>query len=137
MDRRYTIPSKPTRYHGTLFRSRLEAHWAVYFDLLGWEWEYEPQAFHFPYLSIGYCPDFWLRTGPKCWVEVKPKSPNLSELTKAALLCTRTKAALLFAVDLPDGQGMKLSKLGISAYQWPHRKLRYQAARHSFSRSRK
>jgi len=30
----YTIPAIPTRYNGVNFRSRLEAKWAAFFDLL-------------------------------------------------------------------------------------------------------
>lgn len=29
-------------YKGTLFRSRIEARWACFFDLIGWPWAYEP-----------------------------------------------------------------------------------------------
>ncbi len=32
----------PTNYKGLLFRSRLEAQWAHFFDDLDWPWEYEP-----------------------------------------------------------------------------------------------
>jgi hypothetical protein len=54
-----------------VFRSRLEARWAMYFDLLGLRWEYEAEALgteHGPTL-----PDFRLHTadGP-VWLEVKP-----------------------------------------------------------------
>lgn len=49
---KYTIKSHPTRYRGCLFRSRLEARWAAFFDLAGWEWEYEPFDFD------GWTPDF-------------------------------------------------------------------------------
>lgn len=35
----------PTMYKGINFRSRLEARWAVFFDTLGIEWEYEPQGY--------------------------------------------------------------------------------------------
>jgi len=63
-------------YAGVQFRSRLEARWAAFFDLLGWKWEYEPFDLQ------GYIPDFLLHV-PKyagvCWlttdtllVEVKP-----------------------------------------------------------------
>jgi hypothetical protein len=27
-----------TVYRGSLFRSRLEARWAAFFDLFGWDW---------------------------------------------------------------------------------------------------
>jgi hypothetical protein len=62
-----TIPPRPTTYRGRLFRSRLEAKWAAFFDLLGWPWEYEPEA-------IGsWMPDFVVG-GPdgRIFVEVKP-----------------------------------------------------------------
>lgn len=44
----------PTRYNGVEFRSRLEARWAAFFDILGWEWRYEPVDLE------GWTPDFWL-----------------------------------------------------------------------------
>lgn len=51
-----------TRYAGHRFRSRLEARWAVFFDHLGVEWEYEPQG----YVVGGtpYLPDFRLLNLP-------------------------------------------------------------------------
>lgn len=62
-----SIPPRPTIYRGCHFRSRLEAKWAAFFDALGWQWEYEPEAFH------GWMPDFLL-IGPSrsAYVEVKP-----------------------------------------------------------------
>ena len=58
----------PTVYNGIEFRSRLEAKWAVVFDRLGWEYEYEPIDL------MGYIPDFVLpwRFGPTI-VEIKPE----------------------------------------------------------------
>ena len=50
-----------TWYKGIPFRSRLEARWAVFFDRLGIEWEYEPQGYGNGYLA--YLPDFKV----KCW----------------------------------------------------------------------
>jgi hypothetical protein len=32
----------PTTYRNTTFRSRLEARWAAFFDLVDWSWVYEP-----------------------------------------------------------------------------------------------
>lgn len=57
----------PTKYAHQQFRSRLEATWAVFFDLVGWSWKYEPIDL------TGYVPDFVL-TFPKApvLVEVKP-----------------------------------------------------------------
>lgn len=50
------IAAIPTKYAGVQFRSRLEARWAAFFDLLGWEWEYEPIDLD------GYVPDFIVRS---------------------------------------------------------------------------
>jgi len=82
-----------TVYAGCRFRSRLEARWAVFFDTLGMEWQYEPQGFE---LENGtrYLPDFWL---PECntWFEVKGVPPT-----------DREQATLIqFARELP-GPGM-------------------------------
>lgn len=67
----------PTHYKGYLFRSRLEARWAVFFDACGVEWEYEPEGFD---LGNGekYLPDFLLhgvvgRAEGDLYVEVKGK----------------------------------------------------------------
>jgi len=38
-----SIEAKEIVYHGTTFRSRLEARWAIVFDTLDVEWVYEPQ----------------------------------------------------------------------------------------------
>ena len=48
-----------TKYNGFLFRSRLEARWAVFFDSLGIEWSYEPEGFEFKD-GTRYLPDFYL-----------------------------------------------------------------------------
>lgn len=81
----YDIPAKSTEYdseyHGrVLFRSRLEAHWAAFFDINGIWWKYEPH-------KIGrWLPDFGVRLLVlgrylvDIYVEVKPVEPDL-ELT--------------------------------------------------------
>jgi hypothetical protein len=61
----YTIAAIPTRYRGTMYRSRLEARWAAFFDRLGWAHQYEP-------FDLGsWSPDFLL-TDLDVLVEVKP-----------------------------------------------------------------
>lgn len=55
-----------TMYHGTLFRSRLEAKWASFMRQIGWDAVYEP------FDANGYIPDFAV-TGPMpLLIEVKP-----------------------------------------------------------------
>ena len=65
------IRSIQTEYRGFLFRSRLEARWAVFFDACGVDWEYEPEGI---VLSDGkkYLPDFYL-IDFHCYFEVKRK----------------------------------------------------------------
>lgn len=60
-----------TKYAGILFRSRLEARWAVFMDTVGLKWHYEPQGYGVPTIlgKINYLPDFWLGIG--MWAEVK------------------------------------------------------------------
>ena len=62
----FFIPAIPTMYAGTQFRSRLEAKWAAFFDLIGWPWEYEPLDLD------GYIPDFVVGFSTPLLVEVKP-----------------------------------------------------------------
>jgi hypothetical protein len=66
----HTLKAIETHYKGYRFRSRLEARWAVFFDALRLQWEYEPQGF-----SLGACgaylPDFRIHSWD-CWVEIKP-----------------------------------------------------------------
>ncbi len=69
-----------TEYKGYRFRSRLEARWAVFFDVCGVDWEYEPEGFILPG-GQQYLPDFLLhdvtfnhagyRRGCDLYVEVK------------------------------------------------------------------
>jgi hypothetical protein len=63
-----------------MFRSRLEARWAAFFDLAGWHWQYEP------FDLAGWTPDFSLaaKIGDPVLVEVKPIewSGNLNDYVK-------------------------------------------------------
>ncbi len=82
------IKPKPTRYKDTLFRSRLEARWAVFYDLLGIRWEYEKeQAFVTGARTwgpeYGYKPDFFLPQWGY-WIEIKPYKPDQKAMDKAA-----------------------------------------------------
>lgn len=75
-----------TEYDGYKFRSRLEARWAVFFDSLGVEYEYEPEGFELP-SGLRYLPDFRVKCygtrGTRdedpfdLWIEVKGKMTEL------------------------------------------------------------
>lgn len=56
----------PTIYRSTQFRSRLEARWAAFFDLIRWRWVYEP------FDANGYIPDFLIQGEWPLLIEVGP-----------------------------------------------------------------
>jgi hypothetical protein len=70
MSKKYDIPAKPTYYRGRLFRSRLEARFAAYFENWpGATVEYEPFDLE------GWSPDFLIQVKQITFlVEVKPSS---------------------------------------------------------------
>ena len=65
---KYGVGAIPTMFNGRQYRSRLEARWAAFMSLCGWEHEYEPLDLN------GWIPDFaiWGDEGSTVWVEVKP-----------------------------------------------------------------
>ena len=99
----YKIAAIPTVYRGGIYRSRLEARWAEFFDCLGFSAEYEP--FQLP----GWLPDFRL---PGVLVEVKPHDywsvhPRITweKISRAAEASRRKENLLLtrYAPDRVDG----------------------------------
>lgn len=93
------IKAIETRYKGYRFRSRLEARWAVFFDALGVQWEYEKEGYDLGKLGW-YLPDFWL-PGLECWVEIKPEYPSEDEMRKCDELAEGTGRAVVIACELP------------------------------------
>ena len=59
-----------TKYNGFRFRSRLEARWAVFFDMIGLKYEYEVEGFDMN--GIRYLPDFYIPSLDR-WFEIKGK----------------------------------------------------------------
>ena len=85
------IKAIETWYAGCRFRSRLEARWAVFFDRLGVQWQYEPQSYLVD--GGGYLPDFWL-PDQELWVEVKGDLRNLSAAQARRLVIAASGAGL-------------------------------------------
>ena len=82
---------KKTKYKDLVFRSKLEAKWAVFFDALSIPWKYEPEWFRLPD-GRRYLPDFQIHVpfneGPTEFFYVEVKS--LSDFsTKINLLPER------------------------------------------------
>lgn len=136
--------SKPkairTEYNGFLFRSRLEARWAVFFDACGVNYEYEPEGYR---LSNGllYLPDFLLhgvdgRDGGDLFVEVKG---HMTETDAQKINCFvnmgfpdedtfgKSDTATLVVGTIPDGDDIDdiIRDIGDRAYSsqyetWPY-----------------
>lgn len=110
------IKAIETLYRGYRFRSRLEARWAVFFDVAKIKWRYEPEGFDLAkvrtpresanidaYSPLWYLPDFYL---PKqdCWIEVKPEYPSPREifLMRRLVMGTRKNGHILWDLRTPD-----------------------------------
>jgi hypothetical protein len=86
-----------TEYKGHLFRSRLEAKWAIFFDEIGVRWEYEKEGFENN--GIKYLPDFYF-TDYDIWVEIKPINHNFKDIYKWIMFTE--KYNLLLLQDIPN-----------------------------------
>lgn len=94
------IAAIATKYRGYRFRSRLEARWAVLFDSLQIQFEYEPEGFVLPDQTC-YLPDFYL---PKVrmYAEVKPEKLTDAEMLKCHQLACGSGRDTLLLVGPPD-----------------------------------
>lgn len=90
----------PTRWKHWHFRSRLEARWAVFFDSLRIEFQYEPEGFGFQDGS-SYLPDFYL-PAIRMWAEVKPIEFTEDEKKKCLLLADASGCACLMLAGPPS-----------------------------------
>jgi hypothetical protein len=81
---KYQIKPLETVYNGIRYRSRLEARWAIFFDSLRLQHEYEKEGFDLGD-GVWYLPDFWLPQ-LKVWVEIKGADPDEDACDKASKL---------------------------------------------------
>ena len=101
------IKAIETSYKGHLFRSRLEARWAVLFDELQIEWKYESQGFENDQ-GDRYLPDFYLPTS-HTWVEVKGDAVALGrDYERMARLLDFGGCLPYFADSLHSSRGLLL-----------------------------
>ena len=87
-----------TEYNGDLFRSRLEARWAVFFRTLNLRYEYEKEGFDID--GVRYLPDFFLPEY-SCWVEIKPDSISEKEYIKINAFAKATKDKFILISGSP------------------------------------
>lgn len=134
----YTVKAHPTEFKGVMFRSRLEARWAGFFDLLEIKWEYEPIDFNgwspdFKiYLPCGHseCPDthdLYAEVKPYTTVEQFKGHPSWSDDWNGAtwdttLLLGLTPRVSQFQISHGSGGGT------YSLYDWDFGALRLERA---------
>lgn len=63
------IPPVRTEYKGHTFSSKLEARWALFFDLADIPWQYEPNG-------PNTAPDFWFEDRRYDYLEIKGRMPS-------------------------------------------------------------
>jgi len=100
-----------TRYNGYIFRSKLEACWAIFFDAAGIRYIYEQEGYEQDWSSNKYLPDFYL-PDLDFHVEVKPERPGYEQeilRTKDFIVWGGPIKRLLILTDIPpktDDGGM-------------------------------
>ena len=94
------IKAIETEYNGYLFRSRLEARWAVFFDEIGLTWEYEREGFDLD--GVWYLPDFWIWEW-NSFIEIKGDPSELeSGIEKCEMLSKGIKPMVFLIYGPPD-----------------------------------
>ena len=106
------IKAIETVYNGYKFRSRLEARWAVFFDEMKIEYEYELEGYKLP-SGLCYLPDFRL---PELgvFVEVKPSFEAITDddIKKMLMFSSEKSIQLLLIVGTPTKQKMSIMNNG-------------------------
>lgn len=90
------IKAIPTEYKGVTYRSKIEARWAVFFDLAGIRVQYEEEAYELP--SGRYLPDFYI---PQLGVFFEVKPDNWTDFTEHRELHEATGRPVIVALGPP------------------------------------
>jgi hypothetical protein len=99
----YDIKPKPTYYNNILYRSRMEAKWAAFFDFIRWEYEYEPEPFQ------TWSPDFVIHT-IDAYIEVKPMNMWQGAIDKMMPYSKEYRCGLLSDVLTMDSNAYYIGK---------------------------
>jgi hypothetical protein len=98
-----------THYKGTLFRSRLEARWALFFDTLGIDWEYEPEKVALGGVAGNIIPDFWLPTlevegsyKSGAFAQIKPPPRDTAEDKEPSITDWSTRKLVMQCIALAN-----------------------------------
>lgn len=122
------IKAIETVYNGYRFRSRLEARWAVFFDALGIEYEYEPEGYEY-FDAYGnqmrWLPDFRLNSEAGLLVEVKGSDESLqNDLPRLASAVERgntpASEGLVILGDIPNPNDIGFGRIPVFSYLERH-----------------
>lgn len=118
------IKAIETKYKGYRFRSRLEARWAVFFDSLKIEWEYEKEGYDLGKFGY-YLPDFWFphpamkKDGWGIWCEIKPYDITEEAFEKIVALAVGTKHNALVFQGYPEKNKYSITKISVCHVDTP------------------
>ncbi|WP_314389244.1 hypothetical protein [uncultured Abiotrophia sp.] len=106
-----------TKYNGFKFRSRLEARWAVFFDMIGLKYEYEVEGFEMK--GIRYLPDFYIPSLDR-WFEIKSTPLSEYEMKKCEEFCfNKDYENIKFSVLVGSPEVKKIEEfIGVMEYVW-------------------
>lgn len=106
-----------TQYNGFRFRSRLEARWAIFFDVIGLKYEYEVEGYAMD--ETRYLPDFYIPSLDR-WFEIKAKPLSDNEMKKCEEFCARLdNENIKFSVLIGSPEVVEINDfVGISEYVW-------------------
>jgi hypothetical protein len=93
-----------TTYNGIKYRSRTEARWALFFDKLGWNAEYEPEGYDLD--GLWYLPDFYVPE-INAFCLIKGNEFNYIEREKARKLGILTQKNIIVLIGTPSPVSMK------------------------------
>jgi len=96
----------PTKYNGYMFRSRLEARWAVFFDVMNIQYEYEAEGYKLAGAGW-YLPDFWLPDAD-VHVEIRPLNKYKYD-EKCDALALASSRPVLYIAGSPGFLAYKLN----------------------------
>ncbi|WP_343084381.1 hypothetical protein [Blautia producta] len=105
------------QYNGFRFRSRLEARWAVFFDMIGLKYEYEVEEFEM--CGVRYLPDFYIPSLDR-WFEIKAKPLSEYEMMKCEEFCfNKDNGNIKFSVLVGSPEAVKIDNFsGIMEFVW-------------------
>lgn len=93
-----------TTYNGIKYRSRTEARWAIFFDKLGWNAEYEAEGYDLD--GEWYLPDFFVPE-INSFCLIKGKEIDYKERCKARKLAIQTQKNIVVLIGTPSPVSMK------------------------------